>query len=378
MYILVLSQRDIKHPSSGGAELYLHNALKVAAGKHKIVHLSIRSPRQSKEEHIDGIHYIRDGKNSLQVIVKGLIYYLRNRKQINLVIDHSNTHQFLTFAWARRKRVFFIHQLAQEIGIYFFGPVIGRLVWWCENLLLHLSRGTTITVSQSTRKDLMDKGFRDIYVCPEGNFINNTALPGTSEKEDYLVYVGRLVPYKRVEDALLLAQKVDRDIKIIGSGPDTYLKRLKKIAAKEGVRAEFLGRLKTEEKNRIIEKAFLQIMPSIREGWGLVITESANLGTPSLVYPRPGVIEAVNHGEAGFLAGDVGVRHLVEAFNRITPEIYSDIRQKSFAYSLEFTWEETAKCFADIIDSILTRKYGPSPGGATFEQTNTGNIDNLL
>lgn len=356
--LLVLSQRDIHHPLSGGAEVFVHKSFRKLAKSFTVVHISSRAKNQPPEEVLDGIHYIRRG-NLLTVIIEGYKFYLQNRKNVLLVFDHCNTHQFFSFIWARHKRVFLIHQLTQEIFLYFMGPLAGRLCWLFENILLWFNRiGTTITPSQSTKDDLIRKGFNEIFTCPQGNVIKKAVLPEI-KKEEYLVYVGRLVPYKRVEDAIQLAAEVNREIKIIGTGSEKYTARLTKFARSTGARVEFMGYLPTNQKDAVIQSAYLNIMPSIREGWGLVITECANLGTPSLVYPRPGVIEATNYGKAGFIADGVGVRYMSEAFNRITPDYYQHIRSKAFEYSLEFDWDNVSNVFFNIIQELIYNKYKP-------------------
>lgn len=363
MFILVLSQRDIKHPLSGGAEFYIHNALRRIARELPVVHLSVGHPSLNNEEMIDGIRYIRRGRSLASLVWHGFRYYLKNKNDVALVIDHSNTHQFFTFLYARPKRVLFIHQLTQEIWVHFFGSFPGRILWLLEEMLLRLSRGQAVTVSDSTRGELTARGFKDIQVCPEGNIIKNLALPEIDGKKDYLVYAGRLVPYKRVEDAIYVAAKAGRKLYIIGRGPEEYRKRLEGCARGLCADCVFCGYLPREQKDAIIRNARLLIMPSVREGWGLVITESANLGTPSLVYGAPGVIEAVDYGRAGFVAPGMSAGELLETYMAITPERYVEIREKAFDYSLRFTWERTSGIFAGIVKVLLAEKQSEKGWG---------------
>jgi len=351
-FILVLSQRDIKHPQAGGAEKYLHNALQYLAKERTVVHLGCDFDGAVKEEIIDNIHYVRGGKNLLSVIFKGKKLYRKHKKQIVMVIDHSNTHQFFTFLWARKKRVFFIHQLALEVWEYYYGG-IGKVLRFFEEILIRLSRGTAITVSPSTEKDLRDRGFKNVYVCEEGNEIICDTLPDISIKEDYLLYVGRLVPYKRVEDVIMLAKVLQRHVKIMGRGPEKYTNKLIELVKKYNVDCEFTGFVSKEEKIDIMKKAYILVLPSIREGWGLVITESANLGTPSLVYSVNGVVDAVDRGRAGFIAPQINFHSLENMIRKMEPQFYTLKREKAFEFSLKFTWEKTAIQFRDTVNEIL-------------------------
>lgn len=347
----MLSQRDLHHPKAGGAEKYMHHALAEVAKKREVIILSCGFKGCQSEEVIENVKVIRKGKNLLSVILYGFLYYMSNRKSIDLVIDHSNTHQFFTFLFARRKRVFFIHQLAVECWNYYYGK-IGYFFRFAEDVLIKMSRGRTITVSHSTEQDLLQRGFREVHVCPEGNDIINEELP-IVQKQDYLIYIGRLVPYKRVEDALDVAKGLERPIKIMGRGPKKYMDFLKQYAKIHHVDCEFMGFVSVEEKNRIISEAYFLVMPSIREGWGLVITESANLGTPSIVYPVNGVIEAVDYGKAGLIASCVDPNNMIAKLKYINHADYDKIRQNAFDFSKTIVWENTAKVFDEIIDKLI-------------------------
>lgn len=347
--ILVLSQRDIHHPGAGGAEHYTHQALKLLAQDREVVHIGSGHASLPAEERIDGIRYIRGGGGLAGVIWFGYRYYRARRADVELVIDHSNTHQFFTFLWARDKRVFFIHQLTQEIWTYFYGRLAGRTAWAFENALLRASRGRAITVSESTRLDLLERGFEQIALCQEGNEPRRGSLP-PANKDGTLLYVGRLVPYKRVEDAIRVAAELGKKLVIIGRGSAAYERKLKLLTVSLQADCEFKGFVPKAEKERVMEQAELLLMPSVREGWGLVITEAANLGTPALVYDVPGTSEAVQYGSCGFIADELNWTSMAEAYRRITPEAYAQVRERAFAFSLTLSWETTARQFRDAVN----------------------------
>ncbi|MEN8905066.1 MAG: glycosyltransferase, partial [Clostridiales bacterium] len=349
-----------------------HNALKEIAKELNIIHLSAYNIKQKcYYEKIDNIHYIRKGNNLFNVIIEGAKFYYKYKNNILAVIDHSNTHQFFTFFWARKKRIFFIHQLTLEIWGYFFGRPIGSILQYFEEILIRISKGPAITVSKSTAKDLTIRGFKDLFICPEGNFIKNLEFP-ESKKNSYLVYAGRLVPYKRVEDAIMLANALNKKLYIIGNGPENYKNKLKKLIEKTNSDAHLLGYTEKSVKDDLIKNAYLLVMPSIREGWGLVITESANLGTPSIVYPVNGTIEATNYGHAGFLAEKIGWTYLLERVNKISDEEYLEIRKKAFEYSLKFTWKNTSIEFKNLMKEIIEKM------GVNYEEASNWYItDNI-
>ena len=89
----------------------------------------------------------------------------------DLVIDEMNTIPFFAQWYVREKNIMLVHQLCRKIWFYqMFFPlnVIGYLL---EPLYLWLLSGSeVITVSESTKKDLMRFGFRPerIHIISEG------------------------------------------------------------------------------------------------------------------------------------------------------------------------------------------------------------------
>ncbi|MEO7597369.1 MAG: glycosyltransferase, partial [Opitutus sp.] len=64
---------------------------------------------------------------------------------------------------------------------------------------------------------------------------------------------------------------------------------------------EFAGKLNEAEKDRRLGDAHLLLHTSLREGWGLNVTEANAMGTPAVVYPVGGLVDSTVHGETGFV-----------------------------------------------------------------------------
>ncbi|AZT91425.1 glycosyltransferase [Caldicellulosiruptor changbaiensis] len=353
--ILVLTQRDIFHKKAGGAERYLFNVLKGLSEHYKITCLCQNDGSQKDYEIYDNITFIRFKTNLISLIFKAMFYYKKNRENIDLVIDHTNTHQFFTFLYVtKNKRLLIVHQLALEIWEYYFPKYIGKVLKLLEKLLWRLSSGMAVTVSQSTKEDLQRFGFKEEFIWIVKNSIKHkyTSLPNT-EKEDYLVSVGRLVPYKRFEDAIYLAKKLNRKIFIIGEGQERYKRKLRNYAKRIKADVIFTGYISEEKKQEIVEKAYMHIFPSIREGWGLVISEAANLGTPSLVYPVSGCLDATNYGKAGFVTKGIGKCYLLEKFLSIDREEYERMRICAFEFATQLNYNKQCEEFLRVIQTII-------------------------
>ena len=122
------------------------------------------------------------------------------------------------------------------------------------------------------------------------------------------LYAGRLAPSKRVHE-ILTAFAAYRGggsqgrLSLVGEGAPAYVARLRRQAQSLGIagEVEFVGRVDAGEKQRRMAAATALLMASVREGWGLVVTEAAAWGTPAIVYDVPGLRDAVRDGQTGLL-----------------------------------------------------------------------------
>ena len=166
------------------------------------------------------------------------------------------------------------------------------------------------TVSESTAVTLRATGVRRVNVWPNG--IDTVALDRPAEKtiaEPWrLIVVSRLAPNKRIDHCLrtlkvLLDSGAHATLTVVGTGEcETELKQL---AQSLGITAqvEFTGKLGEAEKDRRLSEAHLLLHTSLREGWGLNVTEANAMGTPAVVYPVGGLVDSTVHGETGVVVG---------------------------------------------------------------------------
>jgi glycosyltransferase involved in cell wall biosynthesis len=116
--------------------------------------------------------------------------------------------------------------------------------------------------------------------------------------DDYYLVVGRLVPYKRTNLAIEACNRLQRRLRIVGTGPE--YKRLRKMA---GPTVEFLGRLDEHSLGVNYANCRALLFPG-EEDFGMVPVEAQSHGRPVIAYGQGGVLETVI-GE--FAGGDCGV-----------------------------------------------------------------------
>jgi glycosyltransferase involved in cell wall biosynthesis len=294
MRICIFTWRDLKHPEAGGAEVYTEQVAKrwVRDG-HEVTLLAASVAGEPAIEVVDGYTVVRVG-NKYTVYREGKKWWLATGRQqgFDLVIDMINTVAFQAQKWVKGVPVVgFIHQTCEEIwhiNTPFPADLLGRYI--LEPRWLKSYRDVPVlAVSPSTKVALARFGVRDITVVPEGYEPEFTGEMPPKEADPTVVWCARVVDYKRPFDLLEAAKKAKAeipDLKVwfIGGGPQ--LDELR-AAAPEWV--EVLGFVDQDVKFDRMARAHVHVATSVREGWGLVVTEAAAMGTPTIGYDVPGL-----------------------------------------------------------------------------------------
>lgn len=378
--ILMLSWRDIKAPKKGGAEVHTHEMLKrLDKDKYRVIHFSPMFDGARDCEIIDGVEYHRSG-NFITVIGAARKYYIENKNSIDFVIDQCNTHRFFTKFWVPQdKRVFYIHQLTREIWDINARFPFNKIGKWLETPMLRLNRkDNTITVSESTKRELVEIGFdpQRIYIIPNGvdesiyEFMDKDI---EKEAEPTFIYVGRYSKYKGINvsiEALAIVKKYYPNAKlwICGKKDEQFVqeelrplcKNLKLNLAEEADKGDviLLGFVEEAEKYQYMARAHALVFPSIREGWGIIVTEAGVLGTPSIVFNAPGTVDSVNYGKAGYMCKENTVGCVAENMLSVCLQDneYQKMKKNSMKYSRKFKWENNGKLLDMALEKMTVER----------------------
>lgn len=375
--ILALNWRDPKNPKAGGAEVHAHEMFHRNIDKFQIIHLSPMFIGGTQEDVIDGVRYIRKG-NVITVILYAMLYYIKNRKVIDVVIDQCNTHRFFTSLYVpHKKRVFYIHQLCRELWYVMLKKPISSIGYFMETPMLWLNRkDNTITVSNSTKQGLLEVGFNEdnITIVPNGISFYPPQFNENEEKyKTYtFIYAGRYSNSKGINHAVEAIGKLKENgikarLLLIGRPNQEYIESVLKSICEHyhmtiGKDTEndivVCGFVSEEEKRDLLRKSHALVLPSIREGWGIVIIEAAMEGTPSIVYNSPGCIDAIDYGNAGYLCKSNCVEDLYKNMQLVIEDktLYKEKRRKAYNFSKQFNWEDSAEIFRKKIISIVEKQ----------------------
>jgi glycosyltransferase involved in cell wall biosynthesis/O-antigen/teichoic acid export membrane protein len=295
--ILILNWRDITHPQAGGAEVYTHSvASEWVKEGHSVTLFCAQVNGGPTLENFDGLRIIRRGTRHSVYSAARRFYRREGRGSFDLVVDEVNTRPFGAPKWVNDVPVTaLIHQVCREIWhkeTSFPMAFIGRYL--LEPLWLRGYRDVpTVTVSESSKLSLEDYGLTRVVVVPEGHHPVVHRPNVSREPRPTVVFVGRLSANKRPDEAvrafgLLRETMPTAALWMIGTGP---MEDELRMSAPEGV--QFLGKISPAEKTEYLARAHVLIVTSVREGWGLVVTEAASVGTPTIAYNVAGLRDSV-------------------------------------------------------------------------------------
>lgn len=344
---------DIK----GGVEVCAFNEAQQLSKYNNITVLTSREDNEKSEFDIDDVHVICCGKKRDYVQKGSFINRLKfmkdaydtgkNLKDIDLIIGYN----FITYPVALK--------IARKINV----PIAARYhdVWigrWIENMgitglfgevieryFLKQDIDLVLPVSDYTRDNLKP------YV-PENKLktVHNIVDFPKVESEPYtkptIACVARLVEYKRVEDLIRAVHIVKETIpdiqcKIVGTGPlDAELKNLSKELDLED-NVEFLGFVeKHEDVMKIVNSSRVFCLPSIVEGFGIVIIEALSLKTPFVAARIPPVVEASGQ-KGGLFFEPKNYKELSECLLKLfnDDELYHKLQMEGYEQSTNYSKE---------------------------------------
>jgi glycosyltransferase involved in cell wall biosynthesis len=150
------------------------------------------------------------------------------------------------------------------------------------------------------------------------NSLDTRDIPFRAEKEDYLVWLGRMSPDKAAHLAIDVARKAGRRIVLVGkcSEPDEQAYFDAEVQPRLGPDVEYHGEIELDHKYDLLGGAAAFLFPlQWEEPFGMVLIEAMACGTPVLSLNRGAVPEVVVDGVTGFVRREPD--ELVEALREL-------------------------------------------------------------
>lgn len=368
--VLLLCWRDTGHPQGGGSETYLQRiGAQLADDGIDVTLRTARYEGAAPREVVDGVHVSRGGGPYTVYIRAGLAMVaarfglgpLRHSRP-DVVIDSQNGLPFLArLAFGRRVIVLVHHCHRDQWPVA--GRVLSRVGWFVESRLsprLH-RRNQYVTVSLPSVRDLADLGIDSGRVAVVRNGLDEApahTLTGQRCVAPRIVVLSRLVPHKQIEDALdavaqLLPRVPDLHLDVVGGGwwQDRLLAHAQRLGIAEAV--TFHGHVDDDTKHAVVQRSWVHLLPSRKEGWGLAVVEAAQHGVPTIGYRSSGgLTDSIVDGVTGLLVDNHA--DLVDRLGELLADrvLREELGAKAAARSREFSWPQSAAAMRTVLESV--------------------------
>ena len=227
-----------------------------------------------------------------------------------------------------------------------------------------------MTVSTATAVELQELGVDAARLSVVRNGVEPAPrVAAVTSPSPRLVALGRLVPHKRVEHAIEVVARLrhrwpELRLSVVGEG--WWDDELHARAAELGVtdRVDFAGHVDEQTKHEELARAWVHLCPSVKEGWGLVVTEAGSHRVPTVGYRSAGGLrESVLDGLTGVLVDDLD--EMVEAVDQLLADENRRLAMGEAAarHAASFSWPASTRRFAAVLASAV--REAVRAGGAS-------------
>ena len=235
-----------------------------------------------------------------------------------------------------------------------------------------LASPLSFPISEHTAARLRERGVRGpVYVLP--GLVHDAvttqptlAVPNTP----HVVYVGRHIPDKRVETvpAAVARARValpDLHATVLGDGPSrpAVLAEVSRLDLGDVVAAP--GFIEQDVLDATLRSASCLVLPSSREGYGIVVVEAAARGTPSVVVAGPdnSAVDLVVDGVNGVVAASTEPAVLAAAIIQVV-KAGAALRDRTARWFADGADTRSARASAEMICKVYERRRGSRPFGS--------------
>lgn len=355
--LLVMNWQDRLNPQAGGAETHLHEVFgRLAAAGNRVTLLVSGWPGAKPREIVDGMEVHRvGGRYTYNLTAPGYYRRVLRRRNFDLVVEDLNKVPLFTPFWVRQPLVLLVHHLFGETAFEEAPWPIAAATWLLERPIGRVYRRVAVeAVSESTRNDLVSRGLpaESIVVIPNGVDLELYSPDPAEPKfeEPTLLYLGRLKQYKRV-DLILRALALLRDegvhARLIIAGQGDAADDLRRLRSELGLedRVEMPGFVGEELKRNYFRRAWIHLLTSPKEGWGITNLEAAACGTPTIASDSPGLRDSVVDGVTGYLVPHGDVRALADRIRELLEdtELRERLGEQAREFADGFSWDRAAE-----------------------------------
>ena len=348
------------HPQTGGAETYTRYLSAALSGMgHEVRVITSTRPGLEPAYEVDGVSVTRVGPTPGRSLWGTLRWFPPWQRaclgELNAYLPDVVLAQYSGIAPARRfaersqtPLVTIVHDLyGLAENLRWRGPAAGLARYWGnDRLLRRVHPDAVVAVSEATAtatKSVLDAPV--LVARPGSDHVPEGPDPRPDSKR--VLFVGRAVASKGVDDVVRVLGRIRELI------PEIVL-----TVVSSGIRpnlpdwVECVGHLDDDALDRTIRSSAVLVLPSRREGWGLVVTEAAARKVPYVAYDIPALHEQHMLLRGGLLVSPHDPVGLERAIKQLieNPALRRRLGRVGYEIAREqLTWEKTALSVTEAI-----------------------------
>jgi glycosyltransferase involved in cell wall biosynthesis len=365
--ILAVNWQDRENPHAGGAEIHLFEIFgRLAARGHRVRLVCSGWPGAAPRATLAGIEVERTGgRSSFALLGRGAVRRALAVARPDVIVEDINKLPLFLAGMTDRPFCAIVPHL---FGTTAFEEAVwpaAAIVWASERPLASAYRRAWFhAISESTRDDLVARGVptsRVRVIHPGVDAVRFSPSPdGLRMTSPSFLYVGRLKRYKGIALAIRAlaaarSRRGDLTLDVVGSGDHRSELEQLAIALGLGDAVRFHGFVTEPEKIALFRRAWANLFPSPKEGWGITVIEAAACGTPSIASDSPGLRDSVRHGETGYLVRHGDVEAMAQRMLELAdaPALVASLGAAARRFAESLTWERTASDTEQHLQDII-------------------------
>ncbi|MBD3193111.1 MAG: glycosyltransferase [Candidatus Heimdallarchaeota archaeon] len=389
MKIAVISNLFYPILKGGGEKRYWEIAKRLAR-KHDVHVFTLRWGNLHEEEIVERVKIHRiapfteelyDKKTGKRRIKPAIVFSLELLKKFDprgFDIIECNVFPFLHCPFIKFKamthKIPFVLTIHEVWGGYWKqyleGSLKGGVGIWIEKRIAN-SADHIIAVSDIVKEQIIDEltvPKAKVSVVSNGVDLELTkqAIKGIRTDPNKIVYAGRLVEHKRVEVLIkamkfVLQSNSKAHLEIVGGGPE--LNQLKQLAKTLQLEKKITIHDYLEsyaDVLRIMASGSVFVLPSIREGQGIVLLEAMATETPTIGvrFPRSGVLNVIKDKQTGLLVEANSAKAIAEGILTYwnNPQLKEEIITKASNFARQFDWNNITAEIERIYHQVLSKR----------------------
>jgi len=349
---------DCLYPHTiGGAERWYRNlAERLRDEGHEVTYLTLRQWGRGEHPGVEGVEVVAvgprmalygpDGTRRILpplVFGSGVLWHLLRHLRCFDVVHTASFPYFSLLACAALRRPGGYTLVADWPEVWsstYWREYLGHLGWVGEAVqrLCARARQRAFCFSDLHAERLRALGLRSEPTVLRGLWAGALDRPDPQPAGSVAVFAGRLIPEKQAPAlvgavALAAASRPELRGVIYGDGPDRETVRAEIEAHGVAHLVSSPGFVDRDELEEALGQALCLVLPSRREGYGLIVVEAASMGVPSVVVAGPdnAAVELIEEGVNGFVAPSAGAEDLAAAILAVA-EAGPALRQSTAAW----------------------------------------------